>query len=289
MKLHTRIAHPAVGDGFRSFGSDCQHLTAYADGSKNQGKAESDSTYRSEIIMKFSLTKKQISLAVSCALALGVVAGAARAQGDAPFPGYASDQSSRTVVKSGFGLCWHAGDGPGPASTTADCEPVRVAPPVAKAAEPVVQPQPVVVAAAAPQPAPKPAAERVTLDADMLFDFDKSVLRPAGRDALDDFIAKTKGIDLEVMTAVGHADRFGSNAYNQSLSERRVASVKAYLMSKGIAGDRISTEGKGETQPITKAGECLGAKSAKVIACLQPDRRVDIEVVGTRSARLSSR
>lgn len=235
--------------------------------------------------MTYSFSKKQIGLAVSCALALGVVTGAARAQSDAPFPGYASDLSSRTVVKSGFGLCWHAGDGPGPASTNAGCDPVAVAPPAAKAAkaaEPVAQ-QPVVVAAAVPQ-TPRPAAERVKLDADMLFDFDKSVLRPAGRQALDDFVAKTKDINPEVITAVGHADRFGSDAYNQRLSEQRVAAVKTYLVSKGIGADRVSTEGRGETQPITKAGECAGAKSAKTIACLQPDRRVDIEVVGTKSA-----
>ena len=85
-----------------------------------------------------------------------------------------------------------------------------------------------------------------------------------------------------MILVVGHADRFGSNAYNQRLSERRAAAVKSYLLSKGIDANRIKTEGRGETQPVTKAGECLGAKSAKVIACLQPDRRVVVEVVGTR-------
>jgi len=286
MKPNARLAQRAVGNWFTSFGSDCQHLTAYADGSKNDGKAESDSTYGSEIIMTFSLTKKQICLAVSCALALGVVAGVASAQSNLTNPGYLTDQASSSVVKSGFGLCWRAGSDPTPTST-AECDPNYVAPAVAKAAEPVAQP--VVVAAAAPQPAPKPAAESVRLDADMLFDFDKAVLRPAGRAALDDFVVKTQDINPEVITAVGHADRFGSEAYNQRLSEQRVAAVKTYLVSKGIAADRVSTEGKGETQPITKAGECLGAKSAKTVACLQPDRRVDIEVMGTRSARLSSR
>jgi len=125
----------------------------------------------------------------------------------------------------------------------------------------------------------------VTLDADTLFDFDKAVLRPAGRVALDDFLGKLKGIDLEVITAVGHADRFGSEAYNQRLSEQRAAAVKAYLVSKGIEPNRIQTEGKGEMQPVTKAGECSGAKSAKVITCLQPDRRVNIEVIGSQIVR----
>jgi OOP family OmpA-OmpF porin len=58
--------------------------------------------------------------------------------------------------------------------------------------------------------------------------------------------------------------------------------VKAYLVDKGIEPNRMQTHGKGETQPVTKAGECEGAESPKVIVCLRPDRRVEIEVVGTR-------
>ena len=125
----------------------------------------------------------------------------------------------------------------------------------------------------------------MTLDADALFDFDKAVLRPAGRAALDDFAGKIKGIDPETIMAVGHTDRFGSEAYNQRLSDQRVEAVKTYLVSKGIEPNRIRTEGKGETQPVTKTGECDGNQSAKVIACLQPDRRVEVEVMGTRIAR----
>ena len=125
----------------------------------------------------------------------------------------------------------------------------------------------------------------MTLDADALFDFDKTVLRPAGRAALDDFVGEIKGIDPEMIMAVGHTDRFGSEAYNQRLSEQRVEAVKTYLVSKDIEPNRIRAEGKGETQPVTKAGECDGSQSAKVIACLQPDRRVEVEVVGTRTAR----
>jgi OOP family OmpA-OmpF porin len=130
-----------------------------------------------------------------------------------------------------------------------------------------------------------PSAEKLTLDADTLFDFDKATLRPAGRDTLDSFIGKLKDISPETIMTVGHADRFGSDAYNQKLSERRVATVKAYMVSKGVDQGRIYAEGKGETQPVTKAGDCLGAKSAKTIACLQPDRRVDIEVIGTKIVR----
>jgi OOP family OmpA-OmpF porin len=91
-----------------------------------------------------------------------------------------------------------------------------------------------------------------------------------------------KTINSASISAEGHTDRFGTNKYNQDLSERRVAAVKAYLVSKGIDSGTVRTTAKGETQPVTKAGDCKGAKSAKVIACLQPDRRVEIEVTGSR-------
>lgn len=124
---------------------------------------------------------------------------------------------------------------------------------------------------------------KVTLNADTLFDFDKSSLRPEGRTALDNFATQLKDVNPEIITAVGHADRFGTPKYNQRLSEQRVATVKDYLMGKGVAANRIHTEGKGESQPVTKAADCAGPKNSKVIACLQPDRRVELEVIGTRA------
>lgn len=228
--------------------------------------------------MKKSLIKKQLGLAISCALALGVASGTASAQANTA---YLIDQRG-TLVKSGADLCWRTGYWT-PALAIAECDPdlVKSPAPLAKAAEPAAKP----AAAATPSPAPKPAADKVKLDADTLFDFNKAVLRPAGIAALDEFVVKMKDINPEVVMAVGHADRFGSEHYNQQLSERRVAAVKTYLLGKGIAANRIHTEGKGEMQPVTKADECKGAKSAKVIACLQPDRRVEIEVVGTRIAK----
>lgn len=216
-------------------------------------------------------TKKQKNVTLLCALALGVVSGVARAETNPAETGYLTDQRG-TVARSGFGLCWHTGFGP--AVPTPECDGTVVPTPIAAVAEPTPAAVPI-----------KPVIEKVTLDADALFDFDKAVLRPTGRATLDDFADKLKGINLEVITAVGHADRFGSEAYNQRLSEQRAAAVKAYLVSKGIESDRIQTEGKGEMQPVTKSDECRGAKSAKVIACLQPDRRVNIEVIGSQPAK----
>ena len=81
---------------------------------------------------------------------------------------------------------------------------------------------------------------------------------------------------------VGHTDRLGSLKHNQGLSERRAAAVKTYLVSKGIEANRVYTEGKGKTQPVT-GDKCKGnAKTKALIECLQPDRRADIEIIGTK-------
>ena len=111
------------------------------------------------------------------------------------------------------------------------------------------------------------------------FDFDRYVIRPDARSRLDDLVSKLRDVNLEVIIAVGHADRIGSDAYNMKLSVRRADSVKAYLVSKGIAASRIYTEGKGERQPVK---ECKGDKKTKeLIACLEPNRRVESEAVGS--------
>lgn len=231
--------------------------------------------------MNRSFSKKQIGLVVACALTLGVLSGAASAQN----PGGKAylDDAEHAVVKSGFGLCWTTSFGPPPAPS-AECDPnyvAYVAPPVPKAAPAA---PPAQVAALSP-PAPRPVAEKLTLDADTLFDFDKAVLRPAGREALNAFVGKLKDITPETIMTIGNTDRIGTERYNQRLSEQRAATVKAYMVSMGVDASRIYTEGKGETRPVTKVGDCTGPKSTKVIACLQPDRRVDIEVIGTKVAR----
>ena len=177
--------------------------------------------------------------------------------------------TNELVWKNGTNeLCWRDANWT-PATAAPGCDGALVAP---VAAAPAAAP-----AAAAPAaPAPAPAvASKVTFAADAFFDFDKSVLKPEGKAKLDDLTAKIKDIDLEVVIAVGHTDSVGSDAYNQKLSMRRSESVKAYLVSKGIEKNRVYTEGKGEKQPVadnkTKEGRAQ-------------NRRVEIEVVGTRAA-----
>jgi len=178
------------------------------------------------------------------------------------------------VAKSGYGLCWKTTRWT-PAMAIAECDPELV-----KKPEP---PAPAPAPAPSPAPTPKPAAQKVTLAADALFDFDKAVLRPEGKAKLDDVTDKLKGMKLEVIIAVGHTDRIGSDKYNQKLSEKRAEAVKGYLVGKGVEPNRIYTEGKGEKQPVTgdKCGKS-DKKSKKLIECLQPDRRVEIEVIGTK-------
>jgi OOP family OmpA-OmpF porin len=154
--------------------------------------------------------------------------------------------------KNGAGdLCWR-GSAWTPATAAKGCDgaivpaaPVVVVPPA-----PAPAPAPAPVVAAAPVVVPVVAATKVTYAADAFFDFDKSALKPEGRAKLDDLIGKIKGINLEVIIAVGHTDAIGTVKYNQKLSVKRSESVKAYLVSKGIEKNRVYTEGKGKSQPV---------------------------------------
>ena len=156
--------------------------------------------------------------------------------------------------------------------------------PVAAPPPPPPPPPPVVVQAPAPPVVMPPARRRVSFEADSLFTFDKSDIRPEGRSALDKFVQELKGTEFDVITVEGHTDRLGSTAYNQRLSAQRAETVKGYLVtSGGLAAAKVSAVGKGESAPITKPEDCKGSKpSPKLIACLQPDRRVEVEVAGTR-------
>lgn len=196
--------------------------------------------------------------------ASAVVAFSAQAQTDikASTPKSAYAQASNgTIVRSGTGLCWHTGYWT-PADSVAGCDGALVA--AAAPASP---------AAPAAAVAPVPTAEKVTFAADAFFDFDKATLKPEGKAKLDDLASKLNSLNLEVIIAVGHTDSVGSDAYNQKLSIRRAEAVKGYLVNKGVDAKRVYTEGKGEKQPVA---------TNKTAAGRAQNRRVEIEVVGTR-------
>lgn len=154
-------------------------------------------------------------------------------------------------------------------------------PPAAPPPQPVFvhSPSPVV-----PAPAIAPMPRKVTFSADSLFAFDKAEVSATGKTHLDRFAQDLRGVSYGVIAVTGHSDRLGPHAYNLKLSARRAEAVSAYLVSTaGVPSDRITTQGVDGAEPITKPGECVGAKATKkLIACLQPDRRVEIEVSGTR-------
>ena len=161
-------------------------------------------------------------------------------------------------------LCWRDAFWT-PATANAKCDGALVA----------QAPQPPV----APAPAPVIQSQKVTYQADALFDFDKAILKPGGKEKLDDLASKIGDLNLEVVVATGYTDRIGSDKYNDRLSLRRAQAVKAYLVSKGIEANRIYTEGKGKRNPDTTG--CNQKNRKQLIACLAPDRRVEVEVVGT--------
>lgn len=147
-----------------------------------------------------------------------------------------------------------------------------------------VAPEPAPVVVAPPPPPPPPAAPmKVTFSADSLFDFDKANLKPEGRQQLDKFAADLKGVKYDAVAVTGHTDRIGAQAYNLKLSTRRADAVKAYLVESGIPASAIAVKGVNGADPVTRPEDCKGSKpTAKLIACLQPDRRVEVEVSGTR-------
>ena len=102
--------------------------------------------------------------------------------------------------------------------------------------------------------------------------------------ALDTFSNQLKGTSYQSITVEGHTDRLGSTEYNQALSNERASSVKDYLVTSGkLDPSKISAVGKSEGSPVTKAEDCSDKQSrANLITCLQPDRRVEVEVSGTR-------
>jgi len=191
--------------------------------------------------------------------------------------------------RTAYGQCWRSGSWtPNMASEPCDATARASAPAPVVAAAP--QPEPAPAPQAQPEPAPLvqaapeprgPLLQKITLETDVLFGFDKAELRDEGRQKLDEIADGLKDAQVNEIVAVGHTDRIGSESYNAKLSERRAAAVKEYLVQKGVSAERIVAEGQGKQNPVT-GGDCSKVKGQKLIECLQPDRRVDIEVFGTR-------
>jgi len=179
--------------------------------------------------------------------------------------------ASSNPVKNSTNLCWRNANWT-PATAHPDCDgAIKAAPAVVPA--PVAAPAPVAPRVTATIEAPQPMVTKTTYSADTLFDFDRAVIRPEGRAKLDALALQINQIALEVVIATGHTDSVGTEAYNIKLGERRAQAVKAYLVSKGVDKRRVYVESRGESQPV--ADNKTSAGRAK-------NRRVEIEVIGTR-------
>ena len=206
---------------------------------------------------------KLLKVLIAASAVVAVSASAQTAQdymAKKPYSAYLQDARG-VISKNATGLCWKTGYWT-PADAVAGCDgPLTT--PVAQAPTP------------APD-APVATAEKVTYAADAFFDFDKATLKPEGRASLDQLVDNLRGLDVEVIVAVGHTDWVGPDAYNQKLSERRAQAVKDYLVSKGVDAQKVYTEGKGKSQPVADNKTRDGRAK---------NRRVEIEVVANRAAR----
>jgi OOP family OmpA-OmpF porin len=211
---------------------------------------------------------KIVFAASSAVMAFSATAQVTDVKAATPKSAYVQDGRG-VVTRNSTGLCWRTAYWT-PAESVPGCDG-----PLVKAEEPKPAAAP-----AAPAAKPAPQAEKVTFSADTLFDFNKATLKPEGKEKLDDLFLKLFGMQLEVIVAVGHTDTIGSDAYNQKLSVKRAEAVKHYLVEKGVEENRIYTEGKGESSPVV--ADCKGNRAAQ-IKCQQPNRRVELEVVGTRT------
>lgn len=174
-------------------------------------------------------------------------------------------------ARNSTNLCWQTTDWT-PAKAVYECAPDLV-------------PEKIV---ATPPPAPvlSPAPSKMHFSADALFDFDKAVLKHSpSRDQLNEFLARVKILNFKSISVVGYTDRIGSVGYNKRLSLRRANAVKNHLVTHGVDSSKIKVEGRGKSNPIT-GDSCKGNKTSHaLIACLQPDRRVLVEIDGTRDTK----
>lgn len=203
---------------------------------------------------------KRATLAAAVMAAAGV-SGAANADN------YLVSSNGEVVVNN-YGECWHTGSWK-PGDEIVGCD--------GKVAEVVAVP-----VAVEPPPPPAPVykvekVERITLDAETYFNFDKATLKPGAVDKLDALVERIKNAEgVNKLTITGHADRIGPEAYNQKLSERRAESVRDYLAQRldSASMANVETMGKGESEPLQ---QCPDMRGNKLIACLAPNRRVDVD------------
>jgi len=226
-------------------------------------------------------------LCVYAAVAAALAAGAAHASGP-----YLS--AGGEPVRSGAGDCWRTGAWTASEATRA-CDPLLAAAPERL----VIAPAPVKELPKVEEPAPMVAASGSTsgireirepqsfsFTTQVLFDFGDATVRDEGRKVLDDLAQRLLASELQRVAATAHADRVGDDAYNERLALRRAEAIRTYLVGQGVPEKLVQVDARGEHEPVT-AGRCdaMGPErraNVKLVSCLQPDRRVEIEAFGVR-------
>jgi OOP family OmpA-OmpF porin len=219
----------------------------------------------------------KLLLTAALAATMSATVGVASAQSKEGY--WTSGAAGGQVWKNPYGLCWRAGYWT-PAMAIAECDPDLVkkpAPPPPPPAKPAPPPPP------KPKPEAKPPAKPKALRvvSTELFEFNRTTLTTEARAKLDkEVIARLKEFAVvRFINVHGHTDRLGSPQYNQKLSERRADAVRHYLVSKGADASKIETLGFGKTLPVKSCPDQRNRKA--LIECLAPNRRVEVEVLGT--------
>ncbi|WP_250314356.1 MULTISPECIES: OmpA family protein [Neisseria] len=212
---------------------------------------------------------KQLKLS---ALFVALLASGTAVASEAHIHGYTVSGQSQEVVRNNYGECWKNTYFDKATQGRVECGDA-------------VEPAPVAVVEQAPQY----VDETVSLSAKTLFGFDKDVLRAEAQDNLKVLAQRLGQTNVQSVRVEGHTDFMGSEKYNQALSERRANVVANYLVSNGVPASKTSAVGLGESQAqMTQVCEAevakLGAKASKakkreaLIACIEPDRRVDVKI-----------
>lgn len=212
---------------------------------------------------------KQLKLS---ALFVALLASGTAMASEAHIHGYTVSGQSQEVVRNNYGECWKNTYFDKATQGRVECGDA-------------VEPAPVAVVEQAPQY----VDETVSLSAKTLFGFDKDVLRTEAQDNLKVLAQRLGQTNVQSVRVEGHTDFMGSEKYNQVLSERRANVVANYLVSNGVPASKTSAVGLGESQAqMTQVCEAevakLGAKASKakkreaLIACIEPDRRVDVKI-----------
>ncbi|MGL6072147.1 OmpA family protein [Craterilacuibacter sp.] len=191
-------------------------------------------------------------------------------------PGYLDDQATNKVVRNNYGECWKSASFDKAKNGLVECGDREAVKPVA-----VVAPVMVLV------------QEKISLSADVFFNFAKATLRPEAKDELGPLVEKLKanGDKLQSVELAGFTDFYGSDKYNLKLSQERADTVRNFLVENGVAAAKVTAVGKGKAADgLTQ--ECKAKKlktQTEMKACVAGDRRVDMTISAMKESMVEQK